>query len=385
MEWVFLQMNKRNLVALGLILMMLFAISAGVTATDSLDDLKGQRDAIQDQMNNTTDELNNIRGQQQTTQEQLTSLESTLSTLEAEIADLEVQLADAKAQQEAQQQEYDAIMQRLEDSQDHMQTRVSRIYTNGEISMWDIIFNSESFSDLISNYHYYEKIVEQDQAIIDEIKENKRLAKEKLDELERIANSIQTLTDSKIAQEAEYSAQADQKAALIQELETQADELQKAIDQFAADSATIEAKINALSSTSTIVYNGDGQFGWPVAGSYSVSSPYGPRVHPITNKQSFHTGIDIPAGTGTAVLSSEVGEVVFVGSMAAYGNCILVNHGGGYSTFYAHLSSFAVSTGASVERGQKIGGVGSTGWSTGPHLHYEIRINGSHVNPAGYL
>ncbi len=160
--------------------------------------------------------------------------------------------------------------------------------------------------------------------------------------------------------------------------------MEEALKEFEAMSNEIASKI-AAAAGSGIAYTGNGQFGWPVPASHSISSPFGYRTHPITGKQSFHTGIDIPAPTGSAVVAAESGTVIYVGALSVYGNTVLINHGGGYSTFYAHLSSYAVGNGQSVSRGQQVGGVGSTGWSTGPHLHFEVRVNGSPQNPASYV
>lgn len=383
-EWVFVSMKKRNFLLVSLVMVVLLVFSIGIMAGE-LDELKEQKKSLNQQMDSTEQELNTVQGQRKTTEEQLNVLEEELATLAAEIADLEAQLAQAQADYDRQEAEYEQIQANLNASQDQMQTRVTSIYVNGDISYWDILFNAESFDDLISNFYYYERILEQDRFVINDIKEKKRLAQEKLAELEQTRNAIAALTDSKQAQEAEYMAQADQKSALVAQLEEQEEALEEALAQFAADSAEIQAKINTLTSNSSVAYTGNGQFGWPVPSSGSVSSYYGTRIHPITGKQSFHTGIDIPAGSGATVAAAESGKVIYVGYMAAYGNSVLVDHGGGYSTFYAHLSSFDVGAGQTVSRGQRIGGVGTTGWSTGNHLHFEIRINGAHKNPLSYL
>ena len=128
---------------------------------------------------------------------------------------------------------------------------------------------------------------------------------------------------------------------------------------------------------------GSGSFIWP-ATSYLVTSEYGYRIHPLQGVQKFHSGIDVGAGAGTPIYAAAAGTVATATYNDSYGNYVLINHGGGNSTLYAHMSSMAVSSGAYVTQGQVIGYVGSTGWSTGPHLHYEVRLNGSTVNPLSY-
>jgi len=126
-----------------------------------------------------------------------------------------------------------------------------------------------------------------------------------------------------------------------------------------------------------------GKLAWPVAG--RLTSGFGYRIHPIFGVRRFHSGIDIAAPYGTLVKAADGGQIVQAGYFGGYGYSVMVYHGGGFATWYAHLSSINVSVGQFVERGQVIGLVGSTGWSTGPHLHFEVRINGSPQNPMGYL
>lgn len=126
---------------------------------------------------------------------------------------------------------------------------------------------------------------------------------------------------------------------------------------------------------------GTGSFGWPCPGCYYVTSRMGNRFHPIFNEWRYHSGLDIGAGYGSAIVASDSGTVSWCGEKGGYGNCIMINHGNGYYTLYGHMSSYAVSYGDSVSKGQTIGYVGDTGWATGPHLHFEIRYGDSCLDP----
>jgi len=132
-------------------------------------------------------------------------------------------------------------------------------------------------------------------------------------------------------------------------------------------------------------YIGTGTFTWPAPGYTRITSEYGMRYHPILKQNKLHTGMDIGAPQGAKVVAADDGKVITVTYNSAYGNMIIIDHGGGISTLYAHLSRFATTQGAMVKKGQTIGYVGSTGWSTGPHLHFEVRKNGTPVNPKSYL
>jgi len=160
----------------------------------------------------------------------------------------------------------------------------------------------------------------------------------------------------------------------------------KALDDLEAMSKQLETIIRNLQvNTSDQPRRGSGKFTWPAPGYSRITSPFGYRLHPILKQNRLHTGMDIGAPTGAKVVAGEEGTVIHVGSLTGFGNTIIIDHGGGYSTLYAHLSAYSVSKGQEVKKGETIGKVGSTGWATGPHLHFEVRVNGTPVKPDDYL
>ncbi|MBE3035267.1 MAG: M23 family metallopeptidase [Actinobacteria bacterium] len=155
--------------------------------------------------------------------------------------------------------------------------------------------------------------------------------------------------------------------------------LEQQESQLLAESNALSAVINGSSGSGV----GTGDMMWPVNG--PIMSPFGYRIHPILGYRKLHTGIDFGVGYGTPIHASDSGTVIYATWMSGYGNVIIIDHGRGISTLYAHQSSLAVGNGARVSRGQVVGYVGSTGFSTGPHLHFEVRVNGNPVDPMGYL
>jgi murein DD-endopeptidase MepM/ murein hydrolase activator NlpD len=159
-------------------------------------------------------------------------------------------------------------------------------------------------------------------------------------------------------------------------------ELNRLEDKLLQESKELEKKILALQSNGKYT---QGKIGWPVPSSTRITSPYGYRIHPILKTKKLHTGIDIGAKSGSAVLAGNAGKVIFAGYYGGYGYTVIIDHGGKISTLYAHNSKLLVKEGDEVKRGQDIAKIGSTGLSTGPHLHFEVRENGQHKNPMNYL
>jgi murein DD-endopeptidase MepM/ murein hydrolase activator NlpD len=161
-------------------------------------------------------------------------------------------------------------------------------------------------------------------------------------------------------------------------------ELQKQLDRELEESQAIERQLRELSGTSTVVSKNE-DFIWPAAYSKSITCKYGPRVHPITKKKSTHTGIDIRATTGSNIYATASGKVIKAGWNTAYGNMIIIDHGNGITSLYGHASKLVVKVGDTVNQGDIIMKAGSTGYSTGPHLHFEVRKNGTPQDPKNYL
>lgn len=366
------------------------SLGAGVFAA-KVDDLKDEKQEIDAQIKDKQEDLESNKDAQNAAQSQLDSINASLDAVQAEITKLYDELAVAEENLARQQEEYNAIKAKLDESQKALQNRVNAIYRNGDISYWDVLFRSENVQDFISGFIFLTKIVEEDQKIIDSIQENKVLAEEKLHELEVTRNEIVALQVEKEAEEAEYAKQAEAKLALLDTLESEQAALEKEIDEMEAQSGSIASEINSYyaslsASDPGYTYTGNGIFTWPLSTGGTLTSNYGYRIHPISGVRKMHTGIDLAAPAGTPILAAESGTVSLVRKLGTgYGWYVVVSHGSNISTLYAHMSSIIVSEGQAVSRGQKLGGVGTTGSSTGNHLHFEVRVNGSHVSPWGYI
>ena len=261
---------------------------------------------------------------------------------------------------------------------------------NGKYTYLSIIFGSRSLSELMSNLDMIGEIMEADKRIYDQYTAAREKAEEIKAEYEVTLEQLSEKQDEYEAEKVELEAKIAEASAMIEQLEaeisTNYDLYLEVLAQEEALESDIQNKIAELErqeAASSITSTGS--YIWPLPG-YSPGSAYGWRMHPIFNEMRFHAGEDIGAPSGTPILAADSGVAsVYPDNGNGYGNYIMINHGGGRVTLYAHMSAFAISGGATVTQGQVIGYVGSTGNSTGPHLHFEVRVNGATTDPKQYF
>lgn len=321
-----------------------------------------------------------------------------------------------KAQIELYDEQITETRQKLEDAtkseEDQYAALCSRMRAmeeSGTLSYVDVLFSATSLTDLLSKASDISHIMSYDKNLQSEYvtaREDVETLKAELEvaqtEQEAIRSELEFKQQQLEAQTTaayemlaglendldEYNKAYEENEQAEKELADEIDDLMKELQRQEAAAAAAARPSGGGSSgggggNSGASVMGSGSFVWP-ATSYLVTSEYGYRIHPLQGVQKFHSGVDIGAGAGTPIYAAAAGTVATATYNDSYGNYVLINHGGGNSTLYAHMSSMAVSSGAYVTQGQVIGYVGSTGWSTGPHLHYEVRLNGSTVNPLSY-
>ena len=270
-----------------------------------------------------------------------------------------------------------------------LKKRLRVIYENGATSYFSILMSSESIFDFFYNLEILKQLSEYDDKILDELKDAKEVIAAKKAELDEIIAKEEKKQSELKTANASLKAQSDKKQAYVNELSGNIKELQEELDRVEREEAQLRAEIARQAGKQTgsnvpTSYVG-GKLLWPAPGVTRITSPFGYRVHPTTKQYKLHTGIDIACYTGHNILAAADGVVVISGNHTAYGKYISINHGGGIVTLYAHNSQLLVSAGQSVKKGQVISKSGNTGWSTGPHLHFEVLVNGSPVNPMNYF
>lgn len=335
------------------------------------------------------DELSDIRNQQSQVKSDLSELQDSIISQKEEVAAIqkEVDKQQAKIDEaEAKIAETEAEIQQMQDDidnqKDNLGKRLRNMYKNGSVGFVDVILGSGSFSELISNVSMLQKIYASDQETLDYLEEQHKKMEEKKAVLAQENQKLKE--EKKILDEKKQEAQKKTDA-----MQDEINQLQSKLEQLNADAAKLTGVILG-SQDHNKEYEGvtggggSGAMGWPTDSRY-ITSPFGWRIHPVTGIGTGHTGLDIGAGYGTNVYAAESGTVIMSQVYGGYGNAVVIDHGGGISTLYGHNSSLLVSEGQHVSRGQVIALCGSTGISTGPHVHFEVRIYGNPVDPMGYL
>jgi murein DD-endopeptidase MepM/ murein hydrolase activator NlpD len=267
--------------------------------------------------------------------------------------------------------------------------RLVSIYKYGPQNYLQMILSSDSFGDLVSNFGSVAYFVRADLELINEVKttrlelaqQRKQVERRKI-KVETEMEEISVLQDKVSTQQRKVSAKLTSTKIQLNKIQTDRARLEKALDELEATSRKLEAQIRR-SQNNKGKSLGSGQLSWPLRG--RISSPFGWRMHPLLKRKKYHTGIDIAVPTGTPVKAADGGIVLVSGWQGGYGNFVAIDHGKGISTCYGHNSRLLVRAGERVEKGERIAISGSTGLSTGPHLHFEVRVNGNPVNPLGYL
>ena len=402
-----------SLVSTALIVMVHAASSSEIKS--KLADLRAKQAEIQKQSDELEKSIAENKDQTKTLVSQKAEIDQEMEMSRQKIENLNEQIQQLNLLIAEKQTELEASVAKEEALQKQYKARLRSMEETGSVSYWSILFRASSFSDLLDRVDMIREIAESDQLMLKQLSaatqavetERADLEQQKLDlqqteddlaveqaELETKRAKADTLITQMQAEYASLSdeflaAEADEAAVREQIKKTETDYFNAlAKEQAAAAAAAAAANKASNSNNSSASSSGgasSGGFAFPLAYSTGVTCAYGPRVHPINGNKSFHYGVDLAAGMSTEIYATKSGTVTGATYGEANGYYVTINHGDGYSSIYAHMTNYVVSVGDSVKQGQLIGYVGTTGWSTGPHLHFEILYNGSNVNPMNYI
>lgn len=319
---------------------------------------------------------------QNQTNQKINTVQNSIKKLEGEIAQTNTEIDNTEIAIDEKTKELAEAEEKIGEKNELLNERLRVMYKTGTIGYVEVLFGAEDFTDLLSRIDMIQMIVVHDQNLISFLKEQRDIVATKKLELEESQKQLLALIDTKMKKQDELTVALNNLIAYKQDLkndESAMIELEKAT-QNDADKITDLIKNLKLAAT----YVG-GEMMWPVPGKYSISSYFGNRLHPISKEYTMHTGIDIESPRKTPFVAAQTGTVVFANWFAGYGKAIIIDHGGGYTTLYGHLDVISVNVGDVVKKGEVIGQTGNTGYSTGPHLHFEVRMNGEYVDPLTYV
>ena len=407
------------------LLTVIIPARANAVSQSEINALQAKRDQIRAQQVEQQNQIDGLRNEKAGVLEQKAALDQEANLTQEEInvvqeqielyADLIVEkkaeLEQARAEEAKQSELFRARMREMEEG--------------GKLSFIVVLLESRSISDLLTRIDMISEVMSYDKALEKALMD----ARAKVEEAEKALEDAKAEQEAKKgeleARKADLLAQVAEAEALVKSLENDIEAYKAAYNETEAAKQALQREIDAkvaqmeaerraaeeaarkaaeeaarqqaqqqqqqqqqtsqpTQPTTPTYTTGTGSMVWPCPSCHTITSEFGWRIHPIYGTSKYHSGVDIGASYGATVIAADSGTVITAGWVSGYGNCIVISHGNGISTLYGHLSSIAVSSGQSVSRGQTIGYVGSTGNSTGPHLHWEVTVNGERQNPLNY-
>ncbi|MBQ9931190.1 MAG: peptidoglycan DD-metalloendopeptidase family protein [Firmicutes bacterium] len=364
-------------------------LAYGTEVTDRLDDVNEQIDEISQQLKKGQAEEKQLIDRIKKLENEIVSAENEIKSLQVQITETEADVKAAQADLEEAQANLQAAAEDLDQQDRSMSQRIRSMYKSGDMTILEVLLGSASITDFMTNLDMAQRIYENDAEVLADLGVRYEKLEDERNAVEERKNNLSQLQSTL---EAQYEKEKTDQAALqvsrtqIQKMKADVaennDALEEMIDALNAEAKALKAEILKLQS------NGDyvgGELLWPTSDGTRISSPFGYRIHPILKVKKLHTGIDIAIGSGSNVRAANDGTVIKAQNSGGYGYMVMIDHGGGIVTLYAHNSKLLVSKGDVVVRGQEIAKSGSTGMSKGPHLHFEVRLNGEYVDPMEYL
>ncbi|YAF97934.1 MAG: murein hydrolase activator EnvC [Nodularia sp. CChRGM 3473] len=366
-------------------------LPVSATTAPTIDTLRQQQQQINQERENAIQQRDRLTNLQQAAQQRLTGINQNLQTTNSQIQDSELRLR--LASERLQQLEADLTVAENSYAERRIATvaRLQYLQRSPAFQGWAVLLQSQNISDFISRRHQLKLVYQADQKILAKLNTQANQINQQKTDVEQQKNEIALIRQELLAQKTDYQTQAQSQSDLIDRLNSDRLALEAAQNQLDKDSQNLEILIQQkvaaaqakANSRTNIFIRGTGILAFP--SDARTSSAFGWRTHPILGYRRFHSGLDFAASYGSRIRAADSGTVIFAGWYGGYGRTIIIDHGESMTTLYAHASELYVSEGQSVERGQAIAAVGSTGLSTGPHLHFEVRRNGSPVNPADFL
>lgn len=375
------KMKRYALLFLALIVLSSFSLTVFAAALDS------QLEELQNQMSDQQNKAAEADVQVTSVSEELRALQADLAVATAEYEAVKKQLDETEMKIAENTEILEKAEKDLTKRMRVLRKRIRDIYQNGQISYIDVLFGASDFTDFMTRMDLLKRIIQHDYDLIMKIQEERALILAKKAELERDKAAILVLEkDADLRRKAMEESKA-KKEQVLDKAVNDRDTAERAYQELLEASRQVENMIRQSQYRVTPGTQGSGKstgsMVWPLNG--QITSEFGWRTHPIFGTSKYHSGLDIAGDYGLPIVAADGGVVIYSGWISGYGNAVIIDHGGGITTLYGHNDSLAVGEGQNVSQGQTIAYCGSTGYSTGPHSHFEVREGGSPVSPYNYL
>lgn len=405
--------KKMPRVALGMALVAVLSCSTVYTSSfvsraDNIDDAKKQKEEAENNKDNAQGVLDSIN-------DKINEVNSAIEELDAQVTDVQTKITEKQKECDALNTEIDETNVKLDEAKaneerqyEAMKVRIQFLYENGEVEYLDTLMSSSSFSDMLNKSEYVEQLSNYDQIQLDDLINTRKNIETYEATLEKDLKEVEVAQTELEVQETTLNDLIDQKQTEMNKYKDDASTQEAIVAKYAKEMEDAEALIAKYEEAARQAdanngggsgggYSGGGSGGqydpsgyagrlmWPATQGTRISSPFGRRSAPVAGASTFHKGIDIPCPTGSDIVAAESGTVLISTYSSSAGNYVMINHGNGIMTVYMHNSQLCVSVGQQVSKGQVIAKAGSTGYSTGPHCHFGVKLNGEYVNPVNFL
>lgn len=356
---------------------------ASYALADETEDLESQLEDLQRQAEQQQAETDRLSERIGTVSEQLRELSADVKEAETDYNAIAKELEATEMRIEENQELLEETELELSDKLAQLRGRIRNVYMHGQVSYIDVLFGAKDFSDFLTRMDLFKRVIASDYKLVQTVLESKRVVEETRAALERQRAEEERLAKDAEEKHMELLLKKRDKDKLLEMMEYDREVSQRAYDELIAASAEVERLIQASRYRYQFPGGGSGAMIWPLVG--EITSEYGWRTHPIYGDARYHSGMDIGGDYGDPIVAAAAGIVTYSGWISGYGYAVIIDHGGGISTLYGHNEALAVAEGQTVSQGQVIAYCGSTGNSTGPHCHFEVREGGEPVDPMGYL
>ncbi len=364
---------------------------------NEIKDAEKQKKALQSGLTDVKSIINELEKSKKSLSSYVSQLDVNLSEVQAKITEIKEMITQKEAEIIETKAELDAAIAQEETQYEGMKARIKNMYERGNDFYFEAVLTSKSFGEMLNRAEYVEKISSSDKRMLEEFRTTREYVEVCKAQLESEQELLEEAKKDVEAEEASLASLISQKEAEITAYEADINNREQLVKEYEEEIAAQNAEIKELENAAKALqkqleqsngkkntYDG-GMFAWPAPSYTRISDDYGNRIHPTLKVQQFHNGLDMAAPGGSPILAAYNGTVVAAAYSSTMGNYIMIDHGDNLYTIYMHASALYVSQGAEVVKGQKIAAVGTTGRSTGNHLHFSVRLNGSYVSPWNYL